>query len=88
MGNEYKEYKGLRNVHLLLDARAYDHRYNSNANLSLDLSAMIVNETYDHINLEKITVNNCGLLKNSKDNSKKFKKAKINKKYIIGVFEE
>lgn len=87
---EYKEYMG-KQVKLLVDARAYDTRgYSSDTNcsLSLELTAKIVAETDAHIDLEDVIINNRGSLCQEGMARGHFRKARINKDYLIGVFEE
>ncbi len=87
----YEEYH-KKQVRIILDARTSRHIWRSGAaGTSLDLTATIVGETGTHLDLEQISNNTAGVLDRKKDNETfhgKFKKARVDKSYVIGVFEE
>lgn len=76
---DYAGYRDMK-VHLLLDGRGYDTiNYDSDANVNLELICEIRGETDNTLDLENISILNSSPKGN-------FKRGRINKKYVIGVF--
>jgi len=77
--NEYEGYM-RKPIHLVLDARTY---YRSGAQ-SIDILAKIVRENTKSIDIEDLVTDSYIFKEKVR---KGLSKARINKKYIIGVFE-
>ena len=84
--NEYQEHTG-KEVYLLVDGRLYG----AHATENIALDAKISGETDNNLKLEEIVPSSSTLRFLSfkvKHDIQKFRKATINKRYVIGVFEE
>ena len=81
--NQYTEYHG-KLVMVIIDSKAQG----SSKNVGLELFRKIVNETEDSLNLEDIICEDKRYAGFLCDNKERFLKAKINKDYVIGVFEK
>ena len=96
MAEEFKEYHGKR-VRIVLDGRGVNVSswglfWGYKLQVSLDLTARLVGEADNYIDLEGVQVKNSGILSSTKDDihytKGEFPRARVNKEYLIGVFEE
>jgi hypothetical protein len=77
--SEYSQYYN-NEVRIILDTPSFDRNYHSfRASVALEIKATITGETEKSLNLENISILNI-------DKKGSFKKAIINKDYIVGIF--